>query len=233
MYKTVTHNIVEEHYGHPQQALEFVGYGAVQPMDPLPMYAMTEGTMVFRMDSRSLWAKYAWGLLNYGISMNAGLPVMEQVEARMFKNARALGDFITPYYGITAGNRLSDLLSNIGQVGIDLVKATKEGEDIAKLNAMWTDLIATLAGFMVELNPSYWPDILITEYFTNLVGFWVAEIQARASNDAAADEAAIDSLNKLVVMGIANSVPTHKASSLADIFSRGIIAQFPSLFATQ
>lgn len=229
MYKTVTHNIVEEHYAHPTMMSEGGGYGM---MEPLPQYAMTEATMMFRMDARSIWAKYAWGLLNYGISMNAGLPVMEQVEARMFKNARALGDFITPYYGITAGNRLSDLLSSIGQVGIDVVKAVKEGESLDKLKAMWGDLIATLAAFLVELNPTNWPEVLITEYFSNMVGYWIDEIVARKANDKIGDEEAIEALNKLVVLGIRNSVPTHKASSLADIFSRGVIAQFPSMFAS-
>ena len=240
MYKKIVHNITEEHYDHPlateiksrmtkgNQRItppEMLG-----PNDALPQFVMNEDTMNFRMDSRSLWAKYAWGLLNYGISMNAGLPVMEQVEARMFKNARSLGDFITPYYGISAGTRFSDLLSSIGQVGIDVVKATKEKESLDKYQTMWTDQIVLLAQFMNELNPSNWPKSTVTDYFTNLVTFWVDEIKARAANDANADEAAIENLNKLVVMGVPNSVPAHKASSLSDVFSRGIIAQFPSLF---
>lgn len=239
MYKKIVHNITEEHFDHPlateiksrmtkgQRELppEMLG-----PNDALPQYVMNEDTMNFRMDSRSLWAKYAWGLLNYGISMNAGLPVMEQVEARMFKNARALGDYVTPYYGITAGTRFSDLLSSIGQVGIDVVKATKEKEPVDKYRVMWQDQIEDLAEFMNELNPANWPKSTIIDYFTNLVGFWVDEIQARAANDAIADEAAIENLNKLVVMGVPNSVPKHKASSLSDVFSRGIVAQFPSLF---
>ena len=222
MYKTVTHNVVEEHYDHPSMSQE----NAL-----LPMYVMNEDTMMFRMDSRSLWAKYAWGLLNYGISMTADLPVKEQVEARMFKNARALGDFITPYYGISAGSRFSDILSAIGQTGIDAVKATLENETLDKLNAMWTDQIDILAKFLVELNPGNWPETLTTDYFGNIVGFWVDEIQARANKDSVADENAIDNLNKTVVVGVRNSVPTHKSSSWADIFSRGIIAQFPTLFA--
>lgn len=231
MYKTITHNIVEEHYGQDHDAqLKYVN-PQTGLTDYLPQFVMNENTMTFRMDSRSIWAKYAWGLLNYGISMNANLPMMEQVEARVFKNARALGDFITPYYGITAGGRFSELLSSIGQVGIDVVKATKENESLDKYKVMWADLISTLAEFLNELNPNNWPQVTTTDYLTNMVSFWVDEIQARATNDQIADEAAIDSLNKLIVMGIPNSVPSHKASSLSDLFSRGIIAQYPALFA--
>lgn len=231
MYKTITHNIVEEHYGQDHDAqLKYVN-PQTGLTDYLPQFVMNENTMTFRMDSRSIWAKYAWGLLNYGISMNANLPMMEQVEARVFKNARALGDFITPYYGITAGGRFSELLSSIGQVGIDVVKATKENESLDKYKVMWADLISTLAEFLNELNPNNWPQVTTTDYLTNMVSFWVDEIQARATNDQIADEAAIESLNKLIVMGTPNSVPSHKASSLSDLFSRGIIAQYPALFA--
>lgn len=241
MYKKIVHNITEEHFDHPlaTEIKSRMSKGKegmpspemLSPNMPLPQFVMNEDTMNFRMDSRSLWAKYAWGLLNYGISMNAGLPVMEQVEARMFKNARTLGDYITPYYGISAGTRFSDLLSSIGQVGIDVVKATKEKESIEKYMVMWQDQIEDLAEFMNELNPANWPKATITDYFTNMVKFWVDEIQARATNNIIADEAAIENLNKLMVMGVPNSIPTHKASSLSDVFSRGIIAQYPALFA--
>lgn len=221
MYKTVTHNIVEEHYANPEMTSS----------SGLPMYTMNEDTMMFRMDSRSLWAKFAWGLLNYGISMSANLPEKERVEARVSKNAQALGDFITPYYGMSAGVRLSGLLSAIGQVGIDVVKATKEGEKLEKLKLMWVDQIDSLAKFLVDLNPGNWPETLTKDYFSNLVTFWVDEITARAAKNGIADEIAIDNINKLIVLGVRNSVPTHKTSSWSDIFSRGIVAQYPTLFS--
>ena len=240
MYKKITHNIVEEHFDHPlatelKKKMERPAIQKESPMlslsDPLPQYVMNENTMTFRMDARSLWSKYAWGLLNYGISMSANLPVKEQVEARTFKNARALGDFITPYYGTTAGNKLSDVLTSICQVGVDVVKAVQEKEPLDKLQVMWVTLIDELAELLHELNPNYWPESLTRDYFSNMVSYWTAEIQARAAKDAAADEAAIEHLNKLMVFGITNSVPTHKSSGYADIFSRGIIAQFSSMFA--
>lgn len=71
--------------------------------------------------------------------------------------------------------------------------------------------------------------MLIEEMFNNMTTFWYNAIVARYNEDWSANEAAIDNLNKLVVTGIANHV-NKGYSSIADIFSRGIIAQYPSLF---
>lgn len=238
MYKKISHNIVEEHFAEPPinqrpklHTLVRPGNGSLTLDDPLPEYVMNENTLNFRMDSRSIWAKYTWGLLNYGISLNGMLPSTDLVEARVIKNANAIGDFITPYYGVSAGTQVSKLLAGIGQVGIDVVKATKENEPLDTLHSMWNTLIGNLAELLHELNPSNWPESLISDYFLNLVNYWTKQIIARDSGDETADEAAIDHLYKLAVIGFTNSIPSHKISSLADSFSRGIIAQFPALFA--
>lgn len=239
MYKKIEHNIVEEHYAHPDMLSQMSDYNMVGPAglkslginDQLPPYVMNESTMQFRMDSRTMWSKYAWGLLNYGISLNGNLPSTPQVESRMFKNSVALGDFITPYYGLSAGTKLGELLSNIGRIGIDAVKAIKSKEPLDTLQKSWAMEIDTLSKFMNELNPNNWPESLINDYFTNFVKCWVDQLQARAANDDIADAIAIDKINKIVITGISNIVPAHRSSSIADIFSRGIVAQFPSIFA--
>lgn len=241
MYKKISHNILEEHFDQPvlmtlnsAQAAPRSTYhsnGSLGLSDPLPLYVMNENTLTFRMDSRSMWAKYAWSLLNYGISLNNNLAVTDQVEARMLKNSYAIGDAIVPYYGSTAGDKLGTLLASIAKVGFDVVKAVKDKKPLDTLQSMWANLIGDLAALMNQLNPNNWPIDLITDYFTNLTKYWTDQIIANSSGDSVADDIAIDRINKLVITGITNSVPTHKSSSLADIVSRGIIAQFPALFA--
>lgn len=238
MYKKISHNIVEEHYAEPRSAsrpqassLNQLNDGSLGLHDSLPSYVMNETSLNFRMDARSLWAKYTWGLLNYGISLNGSLPSTDLVEARVIKNAIAIGDFMTPYYGVTTGERVAKLLAGIGQVGIDVVKATKEHESLSTLMSMWETLIGQLAELFNEINPNNWPESLISDYFLNLTKYWTKQIIARDNKDEVADEAAIEHLYKVVVIGFSNSVPSHKISSLSDAFSRGIIAQFPALFA--
>lgn len=234
MYKKITHEIVEEHFDHPMALPANMRGEAPAPVvasGQLPMFVMNENTMMFRMDSRTMWSKYAWGLLNYGIALNANLPSTDQVEGRMIKNGLALGEFVVPYYGVTAGEQLGEYLAGIGQTGINAVKAIKEDKSLDTINSIWESQIDVLSKYMNELNPTNWPAPTVKDYFTNLVKFWSDALRAQSKGDTLADEIAIDRINKLVVLGIKNSVPTHKSSSLADVFSRGMIAQFPSLFA--
>lgn len=228
MYKKITHEIVEEHF-HPRPMLGEILPAEVLPGHDLPNAVMNEATLVFRMDSRSLWAKYAWNLLNYSISMNAGLPGTPQVESRLLKTAAALGNFMVPYYGITAGNDLGDKLAAIAKIGTEVVDAVKDERSLDKFDSIWEELIDDLAEFLNELNPTQWPEILIKEMFTNLVNTWSKAIVTRYNEDWNKNEEALNNLEKLVVSGIANHV-NKGFSSIADIFSRGIIAQYPSLF---
>jgi len=225
MYKKITHEIVEEHF-HQRPML---ADGEVQPGQELPYAVMNEATLVFRMDSRSLWAKYAWNLLNYSISMNAGLPGTSQVEARLMRTATALGDFIVPYYGITAGNDLKNLLSEIAKVGTEVVDAVKDKRSTDQFQGIWAKLVGDLARFLHELNPTQWPLVLLEELFTMLTQTWTKAIVSRYEEEWVDNTDALDSLEKLVVTGIPDHV-NQGYSSIADVFSRGIIAQYPSLF---
>lgn len=230
MYKKISHNIVEEHYNHPAvlpKAMQVTGGSST---GELPSYVMNENTMVFRMDARSAWAKWVWSLLNYSISLNGNLPGTAQVKGRMHKNAAALGDFIIPYYGLSAARAVTTAIIAIDDIGMHYVEALKAKlptEDIVK---SWEPYIADLAKILNELNPNYWPTSLISDILSNLVKGWQDELTARAKGDLISDEIAIDYINKLVVTG----VPDHINSgyrSLADVFSRGIIAQYPDMFA--
>jgi hypothetical protein len=225
MYKKVTHEIVEEHFHQRPMLAE----GQVQPGQELPLAVMNEATLVFRMDSRSLWAKYAWNLLNYSISMNSGLPGTPQVEARLMRAAHAISDFIVPYYGIAAGNDLKEKLASIAKVGTEVVDAVKDKRSTDQFMDIWENLIKDLAVFLNQLNPGQWPTALIQELFTELVRTWTKAIETRYAEEWIDNNDALDSLEKLVVTGIPDHV-NQGFSSIADVVSRGIIAQYPSLF---
>ena len=228
MYTKVTHKIVEEHF-QEQARLGMALPGAVLPGQDLPMVVLNEATLVFRMDSRSLWAKYAWSLLNYSISMNSNLPGTPQVESRLLKAGTALGDFLVPYYGITAGNLVGDKLAAIAKVGTQVVDAVKDRRSLDKFDKIWEELIEDLADFLNQLNPTQWPKTLLIEMFTNLAQTWTKAIVSRFNENWNDNEEAINNLEKLVVTGIANHV-NKGFSSIADVVSRGVIAQYPSLF---
>lgn len=236
MYKKILHNIVEEHFEHPATLPDGMLTDPIPKqikVGQLPLYVMNENTMQFRMDARSAWAKWLWSLLNYSISLNGNLPGTDQVKGRMHKNAVALGDFLIPYYGLTASRAVVTALIAIDDIGMHYVEALKDKEspeEIAKIIDSWKPYIANIAKIFNELNPNNWPESTILDMFSGIVQGWQEELTARAKGDLIADELAIDYLNKLVVTG----VPDHAANgftSLSDLFSRGIIAQYPASFA--
>jgi hypothetical protein len=247
MYSKITHNVVEEHFAHPSPnphnphagqthvggtgMLSTLPDGSLRFNDPLPYYVLSEATMLFRMDSRTLWSKYAWGLLNYSIALNTKLPDVGDVLNRLISYATNLGDFISPYYGITAGTSFGQKLTAIANTGTQVSQAILANAPLTTLQAQWQAQIQDLTLFLNTLNPNNWPQSLLTDMFTNMVTFWSQSMAARAAGDSAATDLAISNLSKLVITGVTNSSPTHKASSLADVFSRGMIAQFPELFA--
>jgi len=253
MYKKITHNIVEEHFDHPmataiKKAVDVDTKKKIKPgmddmdnyyddtdgslgiHDPLPWNVYNDNTMLFRMDSRTAWMKWAFALLNYSISLNGDLPGTDAVKARLNKNAIALGDFLVPYYGLTAGQLLATHLIALNDIGMHYVNALKNDAPVDDIVKSWEPLVADIAKLFNELNPSNWPESLISDMFTNLVKGWQMQLTARATGDTVGDELAIDYMNKLVITGI----PDHQKngySSIADTFSRGIIAQFPQQFS--
>ena len=239
MYKKISHNIVEEHFDHPaclpngmlSDASRKLVEAELVP-GQLPPAVMNETTMRFRMDSRTAWAKWVWSLLNYSISLTGGLAGTAQVKGRMHKNAVALGDFLIPYYGLTAARAVVTALIAIDDIGmhyVEAVQAKKSAAELVTIAQQWEPYIVNIAKLFNELNPANWPEKKIYDLFAGIVKGWQDQLTARANGDLIADEIAIDYMNKLVVTGVPDHI-NNGFDSLADAFSRGIVAQFPSMF---
>jgi len=197
--------------------------------EPLPAVVINERTMVFRMDSRTLWTRYSLGMINYSVSSFGDLGSTPGVEKNLARAAAAIGDFFVPYYGMKSGNKIGSLLTVIGNNGVKVVEAIKNKRDIAAYEIIWNKQIEELATYLNELNPSQYPVDLITEQFTSLVTAWATDFVARYDGDFVTDSITLDGILKIAVSGIPNH--TNKGyTSIADILSRGIIAQFPISF---
>jgi hypothetical protein len=242
MYKKITHDIVEEHFDHPAALPDHVraqlgpdvtlpGPAGNGTLPPLPVFVINERTLIFRMDSRTLWTRYALGMVNFSVSEFGNLASSVKVEANLSRNASAVGNYFIPYYGITAGTKISSLLAAICKNGTKVVGAVKNGsKDLDVYREIWARESRNLAEYFNELNPNQYPEDLIAEMTMNLTNFWIDDFVARIENDFAADQIALDNILKVAVTGI----PDHANkgySSLADILSRGIISQFPLSFA--
>lgn len=236
MYKKIAHNIVEEHFDHPAMLpagkMDRPRLRAMSQdgLAPLPTVVINEQTLLFRMDSRTLWTRYALGMINFSVSDFGNMPGTPAVEKNLSRNAAAVGDYFIPYYGITAGTKVGVLLSILLVNGTRVVEAIKNKKtDLAVYVDIWRRQIDDLATYLNELNPGHYPKVLLIEMLTNLTGFWVDDFTARFKEDFAADAVALDNILKVAVSGLPNH--TSKGySSLADLLSRGIVAQFPLSF---
>lgn len=197
--------------------------------DPLPAVVINDATMIFRMNSRTLWTKYALGLVNFAVSDVADLPTTDSVEQRMFKSSTLIGDFFVPYYGIRAGSDIANLLTEIFKNGVDVVTAVKAEKDIVPYQIKWAEQTKALSELFNRLNPSQYPTSLLNEMFDALTKLWTDNIIARYTNNVILNAESIDGINKLVITGIANHV-NKGYQSLADVLSRGVIAQYPLAF---
>jgi hypothetical protein len=242
MYKKITHDIVEEHYDHPAALPDHMraqlGPNVSLPgpadsgvLPPLPVFVINERTLIFRMDSRTLWTRYALGMVNYSVSDFGNLSSTSKVEENLSRNASAVGNYFVPYYGITAGTKIGTLLSAMCKNGVKVVAAVKNGSrDLDVYREIWARESRNLAEYFNKLNPNQYPEDLISEMLISLTNFWIEDFVARLADDFAADQIALDNILKVAVIGI----PDHANkgySSLADILSRGIISQFPLSFA--
>lgn len=234
MYKKISHNIVEEHFEHPATLPK--GMISDPPkvttpsmLDPLPNIVINEKTLVFRMDSRTLWTKYSLGLVNYAVSSVADLSTTPSVEQRLTKAATLIGDYFIPYYGIRAGNDIGTALNAIFENGVEFVEVSKKKGNTVPLQIKWAEQTKALAKLFNDLNPSQYPIILLQEMLEALTKLWADNIHARITNDIILNAESIDGINKLVITGIANHV-NKGYQSLADVLSRGVIAQYPLLF---
>jgi hypothetical protein len=168
-------------------------------------------------------------MINYSVSSFGNLTSTPSVEKNLAKSAAVIGDFFIPYYGIKAGNKIGSLLIVISNNGTKVVEAIKNKRDIVAYEVIWGKQIDELASYLNELNPSQYPVDLLTEQFSTLVNLWSQDFKARYDEDFITDSIALDSILKIAVSGIPNHI-NKGYSSIADILSRGIIAQYPLSF---
>ena len=232
MYKKITHDIVEEHFDYPialPSKMKATMEQHMTSLSPLPAVVINEKTLIFRMDSRTLWTKYALGLVNYAVSSVADLSTTPSVEERLTKAATLIGDYFTPYYGIRAGTEIGKLLTDIFETGVKVVEVLKINGDIVPLQIKWNEQTKALAELFNKLNPGQYPVLLLEEMLQALTRLWTDNIKARITQNIIMNAESIDGINKLVITGIANHV-NKGYQSLADVLSRGVIAQYPLLF---
>jgi len=186
---------------------------------------MTEKTMLFRMDSRTIWSRFTWSPLNYSIALNNDVEGLDEIEGRIYRLATRIGDFTKPYYGVGVGDNISNALTDFGRIGVSVMKDLKAGIPLDGTKERWDESVETLSTYLSSINPDHWPKEAVKSYFDALVQLWIDSIAARNTKDFVSYEKTADSIEVLMISGAPD------VTSFADVFSAGIISQFPEKFA--
>jgi hypothetical protein len=168
-------------------------------------------------------------MINFSVSDFGNLESTPSVEKNLKTAAAEIGNFFVPYYGMAAGTRVGNLLTAIAINGTKVVEALKNRRDVAAFETIWAKQADELAQYLNELNPSQWPRDLLSEMVVTLTKFWLSDFRARYEKDFAADSISLDNIFKVAVSGIPNHT-NRGYTSIADLISRGIIAQYPLSF---
>ena len=181
--------------------------------------ARSGGAIKFRNKERKLWEDHIVWTRQFIVSSIAGLPDAETAAGRLLANQDDIGDSIKPFYGNAAGEELSSLLRDHILIAADLLTAAKAGdsEGVEDASAEWSDNAKEIADFLHAANPSHWPRSEMRSMMAEHLEWTLAEATARLNEDWSADVAAYDRIHRDIL-------------HMADMLSRGIIAQFPGRF---
>lgn len=183
-----------------------------------PAELCTRATMDLRMNARKLAEEHLTFTRNFIISTLAGLDDADAVGDRLLKNVDDIRAAANIYYGIIPSMTMKSLLKDHVLLGAEVVKAAKSGDPqaLAAAAKKWQDNSDTIAGFLATANPN-WSQPMLTEVMRKHLELTSAEVTARLKKDWNGDIDAYDKGHDHILM-------------IADIFSDGIIKQFPEKF---
>lgn len=200
MYKKITHNITEEHFGHP------LATQMKKQMDKHNSKSMGVGDAIAdttHLDTHKQFSKLIWGVRNYIISAlgpnDDGTTLLKN---NLLTDATMIGQFFSRYYPASAvGSNIATHLTGFVTSLVDVVQLARSSRDYTtQLTAVRTHL-DQLARALAAANPKTWSAAQVAPYLTEYVGKLTEQIAARVKKDWKADLAAEYQTNQLMLNG--------------------------------
>jgi hypothetical protein len=169
-----------------------------------------------RSDMRKLWEDHITWTRLYIVSATADLPDKDATAKRLLQNQVDIGNAIKPFYGATAGDKLSALLKDHILIAVDIIDAAKKGDSAKKDEAVkrWNSNANDIATFLSGANPKNWPLADMKKMMREHLDATTEELVAHLEKNWSADVAAYDKVHNQIL-------------KMADMLSDGIARQFP------
>ena len=169
---------------------------------------------------RKLWSDHVIWTRNVILCLVDNLPGTDQAVKRLLQNQVDIGNTFKQYYGEDAGKKLTELLYAHINISADVVKAAKAGNTAAldKANKKWYSNADEVAEFFYKSNPK-WILTDLKMMMEEHLKITTEEAIHRIKKDYDEDVIAFDKIHSEILI-------------MADMFTDGIIRQFPEKFTT-
>jgi hypothetical protein len=195
------------------------GHAATEHTHAAAVPVHTSKAVRFHDDMRKLWEDHiTWTRLAI-VSFAGGLPDFDPTAARLLRNQTDIGNAVKPYYGRSAGERLTALLEEHIAGAVALLQAAKAGDDAAFMTAEddWYRNGRQIARFLSDANPRFLPFARANRLMRGHLDDTLQEAAHQLSGDYAAAIREYEHVHNHILR-------------MADAISGGIIRQFPARF---
>jgi hypothetical protein len=167
---------------------------------------------------RALWEQHMEWTYATVAAFAAGTPGLTPTLDRLLQNQTDIGDAIKPFYGTKAGNALTTLLRTHITEAVPVLTAAQAGDQAGLKAAIkaWKANARQIADFLAAANP-HWSKAemrkMMATHIDQTVAYAAAQLQGHYTRS----------------IRIYGHAERHMLG-MADMLSRGIIAQFPGRF---
>ncbi len=181
--------------------------------------ALTPRPLAFHDEMRALWEAHGAGTRMVIVSFVGNLPNLQAQEQTLLRNQVDIGNAVKPYYGRSAGNKLTKLLKEHILGAVTVLVAAKSGDksQLAQAEAAWSANGRQIADFLHAANPHF----LSRTDARRMMRVHLQQVIEQAVDEVTGNYAASANAFGPYIRHILD---------MADMISGGIIRQFPSRF---
>lgn len=167
---------------------------------------------------RALWEQHMEWTYATVAALAAGTPGVTATLDRLLQNQNDIGDAIKPYYGKKAGVALTKLLRTHITDAVPVLTAAQSGDQTGLNKAIkaWKANAKKIADFLAAANPHWGKsdmEMMMAKHIDQTVAYAAAQIQGHYARS----------------IRLYGHAENHMLR-MADMLSKGIIAQFPGRF---
>lgn len=219
MYKKITHNIVEEHFGHPSapQIRRMVEKNIKSTMAPVNIDA-------FKNNIKDYFTDYNKKMTAVLAGVTGSPTELEDAQEAIFATIDNIGNFTKPYYGVDFGEKLNQSFRGFALAMATAVNYVRSGLDVKTLtNDRIVNILAKDLGKMLFAYNNNWNPQVIQNFWVQICNYWIDAAKARLRKDTVEEQAAIANATK-VIDTFSNSLAWGITNQFADQFTTAQVA---------